>query len=132
MGKIFVKLTVPFGCPIMPDGSVEKCGLDIEMNVPRDPMKCSSEIKAAKAVDLIGKGRNCGCKIWNDEWDDTKSIPIAFIDKPEYKLDLPDSADGAFRIGLVTGGKEENPAWSGIELQDVHVHVSTNVYPVFR
>lgn len=121
--NITIKLTVPFGCPLLPDGSVEPCGLDVEMNVPRDPGKCKSEIKAAKAIDLIRQGKNCGFRISNTNWQDSISLPIAFIDKPEYKLDLPDSPDGAFRIGMITGQKDESPAWSGIELHDVYVHV---------
>ncbi|XP_078310367.1 von Willebrand factor D and EGF domain-containing protein-like isoform X2 [Crassostrea virginica] len=121
--NITIKLTVPFGCPILPDGSVEPCGLDVEMNVPRDPEKCKSEIKAAKAIDLIGQGKNCGFRISNTNWQESISLPIAFIDKPEYKLDLPDSPDGAFRIGMITGQKEGSPAWSGIELHDVYVHI---------
>lgn len=122
-GQIDVKLTVPFGCPYMPDGSVERCGLDIEMNVPRDPGRCSSDVKAAKALDLIGQGKNCGFRILNTEWQETVVLPISFIDTEDYKLVLPDSPEGAFRIGLITGWKEESPEWSGIELQDVFVHI---------
>eukprot|EP00105_Crassostrea_gigas_P023673 XP_011443598.1 PREDICTED: von Willebrand factor D and EGF domain-containing protein [Crassostrea gigas] len=123
-GRIDVKLTVPFGCPFMPDGSVENCGLDIEMNVPRDPTKCTSDVKAAKAMDLIGQGKNCGFRILNMEWQETVALPISFIDTPEYSLVLPDSPDGAFRIGMITGQKEGSPEWSGIELQDVFVHIA--------
>lgn len=53
------------------------------------------------------------------------TLPIAFIDTPEYDLVLPDSPDGAFRIGMITGQKEGSSEWSGIELQDVYVHVLT-------
>lgn len=123
-GHIEVKLTVPFGCPFKPDGSVENCGLDIEMNVPRDPEKCSSVIKSAKT--LISQGKNCGFRIFQTDWDKKKvTLPIAFIDTPEYDLVLPDSPDGAFRIGMITGQKEGSPEWSGIELQDVYVYVFT-------
>ncbi|XP_061170596.1 von Willebrand factor D and EGF domain-containing protein-like [Saccostrea echinata] len=122
-GEILIQLTVPFGCPLMLDDKVENCPLEIEMNVPRDPMKCTSEIKAAKPLDLIGQGKNCGYRIWNTEWQKIVSIPVAFIDKPEYKLVLPDSPEGAFRIGMITGQKVGSPAWSGIELQDVYVHI---------
>ena len=121
--NIIIKLTVPFGCPFSTDGSVEPCGLDVEMNVPRDPGKCTSEIKAAKALDLIGQGKNCGFRISNTNWQDIISLPIAFIDNTEYKLGLPDSPDRAFRIGMITGQKEGSPAWSGIELHDVYVNV---------
>lgn len=107
----------------MPDGSVENCGLDIEMNVPRDPTKCTSDVKAVKAMDLIGQGKNCGFRILNMEWQETVALPISFIDTPEYNLVLPDSPEGAFRIGMITGQKEGSPEWSGIELQDVFVHV---------
>lgn len=121
-GHIEVKLTVPFGCPFKPDGSVG-CGLDIEMNVPRDPEKCSSVIKSAKT--LISQGKNCGFRIFQTDWDKKVTLPIAFIDTPEYDLVLPDSPDGGFRIGMITGQKEGSPEWSGIELQDVYVHVFT-------
>lgn len=120
-GHIEVKLTVPFGCPIMSDGKVENCGLDIEMNVPRDPEKCSSDIKVAKT--LLSQGKNCGFRIFQNDWQRKVTLPIAFIDTPEYNLILPDSPDGAFRIGMITGQKEGSPEWSGIELQDVYVHV---------
>uniref|UniRef100_A0A8W8J2H6 von Willebrand factor D and EGF domain-containing protein n=1 Tax=Magallana gigas TaxID=29159 RepID=A0A8W8J2H6_MAGGI len=120
-GYIEVKLTVPFGCPIMSDGKVENCGLDIEMNVPRDPEKCSSDIKVAKT--LLSQGKNCGFRIFQNDWQRKVTLPIAFIDTPEYNLILPDSPDGAFRIGMITGQKEGSPEWSGIELQDVYVHV---------
>lgn len=122
-GQIDVILTVPFGCSFMPDGSVENCGLDIEMNVPRDPEKCTSDIKAVKALDLIGQGKYCGFRILNTEWQETVALPISFIDTPEYNLVLPDSPDGAFRIGMKTVQNEGRPEWSGIELQDVFVHV---------
>lgn len=107
----------------MPDGSIENCGLDIEMNVPRDPTKCTSDVKAVKAMDLIGQGKNCGFRIINTEWQEAVALPISFIDTPEYNLVLPESPDGAFRIGMITGQKEDSPEWSGIELQDVFVHV---------
>lgn len=113
----------------MPDGSVENCGLDIEMNVPRDPTKCSADVKAVKALELIGQGKNCGFRILNTEWQETVALPISFIDTPEYDLvlpdspDLPDSPEGAFRIGMITGQKEGSPEWSGIELHDIYVHV---------
>lgn len=107
----------------MPDGSVENCGLDIEMNVPRNETKCTSDVKAVKAMDLIGQGKNCGFRILNTEWQETVALPISFIDTPEYNLVLPDSPDGAFRIGMITVQNKEKPEWSRIELQDVFVHV---------
>lgn len=93
------------------------------MNVPRDPEKCSSVIKSAKT--LISQGKNCGFRIFQTDWNKKVTLPIAFIDTPEYDLVLPDSPDGAFRIGMITGQKEVCPEWSGIELQDVYVHVFT-------
>lgn len=120
-GHIEVKLTVPFGCPFMPDGNAENCGLDIEMNVPRDHGKCSSEIKVAKT--LISQGKNCGFRIFQSDWQQKVVLPIAFIDTPEYNLVHPDSPDGAFWIGMITGQKEGSPEWSGVELQDAFVHV---------
>lgn len=105
----------------MPDGKIENCGLDIEMNVPRDPKKCSSDIKVAKT--LFSQGKNCGFRIFKNDWQQKVILPIAFIDMPEYNLVLPDSPDGAFRIGMITAQKDGSPEWSGIELQDVFVHV---------
>lgn len=122
-GHIEVNLTVPFGCPFMPDGKIENCGLDIEMNVPRDPKKCSPDIKVAKT--LFSQGKNCGFRIFKNDWQQKVILPIAFIDMPEYNLVLPDSPDGAFRIGMITAQKDGSPEWSGIELQDVFVHVCT-------
>nr|XP_034329096.1 von Willebrand factor D and EGF domain-containing protein-like isoform X2 [Crassostrea gigas] len=117
-------LTVPFGCPFMSDGRVETCGLDIEINVPRDPEKCSSDIMFPKT--LISQGKNCGLRIFQKNWQQKVILPIAFIDTPEYNLVLPDSLDGAFRIGMITGQKEGSPEWSGIKLQDVFVHISNS------
>lgn len=108
----------------MPNGSVENCGLDIEMNVPRDPEKCSSVIKSAKT--LISQGKNCGFRIFQTIWYKKVTIPIAFIDTPDYDLVLPDSPEGAFRIGMITGQKEGSPEWSGIELENVYVYVCTS------
>lgn len=45
---------VLFGCFFMLDGSVENCGLDIEMNVLRDLIKCIFDVKVVKVMDLIG------------------------------------------------------------------------------
>uniref|UniRef100_A0A8W8J040 VWFD domain-containing protein n=1 Tax=Magallana gigas TaxID=29159 RepID=A0A8W8J040_MAGGI len=123
-GHIEVMLTVPFGCPFMSDGRVETCGLDIEINVPRDPEKCSSDIMFPKT--LISQGKNCGLRIFQKNWQQKVILPIAFIDTPEYNLVLPDSLDGAFRIGMITGQKEGSPEWSGIKLQDVFVHISNS------
>lgn len=53
-GQIDVKLMVLFGCFFMLDGSVENCGLDIEMNVLRDLVKCIFDVKVVKVMDLIG------------------------------------------------------------------------------
>lgn len=107
----------------MPDGKIENCGLDIEMNVPRDPKKCSPDIKVAKT--LFSQGKNCGFRIFKNDWQQKVILPIAFIDMPEYNLVLPDSPDGAFRIGMITAQKDGSPEWSGVELQDVFVHVCT-------
>lgn len=100
----------------MTNGSVENCGLGIEMNVPRDPEKCSSAIKVVKtdiAKTLISQGKNCGLRIFQTDWDKKKvTLPIAFIDMPEYDLVLPDSPDGAFRIGMITGQKNGSPEWN--------------------
>ena len=109
-GNISIKFTVPFGCPIKQDGSVESCGLDIGMNVPHDSTKCTQEIKAL--------GKNCGLRILNTDWNNYTYFHIVFIDSQEYEL-----PKYPFRIGMITGSKVENPAWSGIELQDVLVHV---------
>lgn len=49
-GYIEVKLIVFFGCFFKLDGSVENCGLDIEMNVLRDLEKCFLVIKFVKIL----------------------------------------------------------------------------------
>lgn len=48
-GYIEVKLIVFFGCFFKLDGSVENCGLDIEMNVLRD-LLCFLVIKFVKIL----------------------------------------------------------------------------------
>lgn len=45
---------VLIGCFFMLDGSVENCGLDIEMNVLRNEIKCIFDVKVVKVMDLIG------------------------------------------------------------------------------
>lgn len=119
-GNISIKFTVPFGCPIKQDGSVESCGLDIGMNVPHDSTKCTQEIKAL--------GKNCGLRILNKDWNNYTYFHIVFIDSQEYEL-----PKYPFRIGMITGSKVENPAWSGIELQDVLVHVGIKkiLFPLY-
>lgn len=115
-GNISVTLTVPFGCSFLQNGNLFNCSLHIEMSVPRDPTKCSPEIKTVKT--LTDQVNNCGYKILRNDWQTTLSIPIAFTDIAQYE-----SPDGAFRIGLKTGEMTESPGWSWIELQDVFVHV---------
>lgn len=120
-GNIIVTSTVPLGCALQSDDSADpNCFLDIEMNVPRDPKKCSPIITGREIGN--GQGKNCGLRIFHTEWQIEKSLQIAisFMDVMEYNLKRP---DGEFRIGMITGQKDESPEWSGIKLQDVYVHV---------